>query len=300
MSAAIASPAVVACLVCGDACTTLYLDGADAPLHAAGIGSSRTSIAPGRILRCGGCGAGFRQTRTGHAELAALYRAMDAKVYDSEAAGRERTARRHLEIVKLHACKGRLLDVGCASGLFLLRAAASGWSVAGVEPCETLAREAGSRLEGRGAIHCATLETAGLKPGFDAVTMWDVLEHVPEPRAFLGSAARLLRPGGKLFLNVPDLDSLPARLLGARWPLLLAEHLNYFTRPSLRLLGESAGLKLVKFGRRMVWFSPEYVAYRAAQHGIPAAGTLRRLAAHLPRSLVVPVPMGETWGVWER
>lgn len=56
---------------------------------------------------------------------------------------------------------------------------------------------------------------------------------VPEPLAFLEDAGRLLRPGGKLFLNVPDLDSLPARLLGER-----------------------AGLKLVGLGRRMVWFSP--------------------------------------------
>jgi predicted SAM-dependent methyltransferase len=72
------------------------------------------------------------------------------------------------------------------------------------------------------------LETVSLEGKFDAITAWDVLEHVPHPRAFLSACRSLLRPGGFLFLNVPDLDSWEGELLGRRWPLLLPEHLNYF------------------------------------------------------------------------
>jgi SAM-dependent methyltransferase len=262
------------------------------------LGSSRRSVSPGRILQCEGCGFGYRALRSSSEALAALYRRMDVSVYQAEAASRDRTARRHLRILQRHARRGRLLDIGCASGLFLQRALAAGWEVTGVEPSETLAAEARAALKGRGAVWCATLEEAALAPGFDAVTLWDVLEHVPHPLEFLSHCRRLLAPEGRLFLNTPDLGSLQARLFGRRWPLLLPEHLNYFTRQTLELCARHAGLELVRFGRRPVWFSIEYVACRLAQHGVPGGRLLR--SAPFLRRLPIPVSMGETYGVWRR
>ena len=107
-------------------------------------------------------------------ELAELYRQMDTRVYESELEGRERTARRHLAIVERYAHGGRLLDVGCASGLLLHNAAQRGWEVTGVEPSEVLCTEARKRLAGRAEVHCATLQQARLSGSFDAVTLWDV------------------------------------------------------------------------------------------------------------------------------
>jgi SAM-dependent methyltransferase len=288
-----------ACPVCCGTSIEIYLDGSDRPLEAIELGSSRQRVSPGRILRCTACRFGFRQARSTPEELAELYRGMDTSVYESEIAGRERTARRHLGIVQRHARPGRLLDVGCASGLFLARALEAGWDVTGVEPSETLYARARANLGGRGDIRCATLEEARLSPGFDAITLWDVLEHVPDPFSFLRAGRDLLADGGHLFLNVPDLDSLHSRLFGARWPLLLAEHLNYFTRPSLRLCGERAGLTLVRFGRRPVSFSVEYIAYRLAQHRIPGARTVHKIAGPLGR-VMIPAFLGETWAVWRR
>jgi predicted SAM-dependent methyltransferase len=62
---------------------------------------------------------------------------------------------------------------------------------------------------------------------FDAITVWDVMEHVVDPTKIMKTCRELLKPGGCLFVNVPDLDSLQAILLGKRWPLLLPEHLTY-------------------------------------------------------------------------
>jgi SAM-dependent methyltransferase len=288
----------LACPICGAAALEVYLEDRDVALDASITGSSRQAVSPGRIMRCRVCLFGFRQMRSSPDVLAELYRCMDTVVYESEATGRDRTARRHLAIVERHAHRGRLLDVGCAGGLFLHHALRAGWSVTGIEPSEALSTEARERLGSKGEIHCGTLEGAILLPGFDAVTLWDVLEHVPDPRAFLYACRALLRPGGHLFLNVPDLDSLEARLLGRRWPLFLPEHLNYFNRGSLRLCGERAGLTLVRFGRRRASFSVKYVAKRVAQHGIPGSKMLLKLSETPLGRLLIPVSLGETYAVW--
>ncbi len=80
---------------------------------------------------------------------------------------------------------------------------------------------------------------------FDAVTLWDVLEHLPEPHAALAEIARILRPGGRLVLTTGDVGSLAARLSGSRWHLYtIPEHLFFYTRKSLRLLLEAHGFRV--------------------------------------------------------
>lgn len=136
---------------------------------------------------------------------------------------------------------------------------------------------------------------------FDVVTAWDVVEHVPHPLRFMRLAAGLLRQGGLLFVNVPDLDSLASRLLGARWPALLPEHLNYFNRRSLKLCGERAGLRSLQFGRRNASFSIDYVLHRLGQHQVPGASAARRLARVLRIEKVhIPVAAGEIWCAYRR
>ena len=294
-------PAVAAafeCPVCKTLATKLYLDGEELDLNASLIGSSRERTSPGRILRCRACRFGFRQVRSSPEELRNLYRQMDPGVYESELQGRNRTAHKHLKIVERHVRPGRILDVGCASGLFLRHALQSGWDVTGIEPSESLCAEARANLGGHCDIRCATLEDSRLAGGFDAITLWDVLEHVPDPLGFLSICRELLRHGGYLVLNVPDLDSLEARVLGRRWPLLLPEHLNYFNRDSLRLCGERAGFVPVLSGRRCAFFSVKYVAYRAAQHQILGSVVLRKVAKSFLGRVLIPVSLGETFAVW--
>lgn len=291
----------VPCPICGASDVYVYLQGEDTALDASVLGSSRQHLSHGLILRCKRCQFGFRSLRSNEAELAQLYRQMDTAVYESEEECRQRTAARHLGIVQRYVTQGRLLDVGCASGLFLQEAQKAGWSVVGIEPSIGLYQKAAVLLGERGQLFCDTLEYAPLdSSSFEAITLWDVLEHVPNPVASLCRCCRLLKPGGFLFTNVPDLDSLQARILGKRWPLLLAEHLNYFNRNSLRLCGMKAGLTLIRFSRRRVDFSIEYVMYRMAQHGIRGARTAHAVARKVGGRISMPVALGETWGVWTK
>ena len=290
------------CPVCRSSNTRLHLDDEEEALEPSLFGSSRVKITHGRILRCASCGFGFRERRSNPAEMAELYRQMDVGIYESETAGRKATAARHLGIVhRFSTGRGRLLDAGCASGYFLHQARQAGWSIAGVEPSEILYAKAREVLGSGAEIYCSVLENTAFPPAsFDAITLWDVLEHVSEPVDFMKLCATLLKPGGRLFVNVPDLDSIEARLLGTRWPLLLAEHLNYFNRASLSRCGELAGLSWVHFGRRRASFSLDYILFRLAQHRIPGSDLARKLARPVAHRVSIPIYLGERFGVWSR
>ncbi|HEX6897120.1 MAG TPA: class I SAM-dependent methyltransferase [Bryobacteraceae bacterium] len=290
------------CPVCGSNRVKLHLDGSRHSLDHAAFGSSRTDLSIGRLLRCIDCGFGFTEVRPALDRLKDLYRSLDTAVYESEALARTRTAQRHLRMLNRHAhAPGRLLDVGCASGKFLFAATEAGWTATGIEPSEVLCRQAQQLLDGSACVLNHTLEESDLPAAhFDAVTMWDVLEHVPDPRAFISKSISLLKPGGLLVVNVPDLNSCVARLLGRRWPLLLPEHLNYFTRASLKACVQTVGAELLEIGHRPVNFSIQYVLYRASQH-MPVFRLLSHAVAGSRLSgCLVLVWMGELYGVWRK
>jgi len=138
---------------------------------------------------------------------------------------------------------GRVLDVGCAAGYFLRVMRDRGWQVHGVEPSASIRRVAEEAL-GSEALHAGPLDDAALEPeSFDLVTLWDVIEHLPDPVGTLRQAAALLRPGGRLLVETQNVGSLFARLLGRRWQHYKhAEHLWHFNRRTLAEALARAGL----------------------------------------------------------
>ena len=109
----------------------------------------------------------------------------------------------------------RLLDIGCSTGVFLA-AAPRGWQVEGIEPSAAAAERA-HRTFGL-HVHVGMLEATELPPHtFDAVTLWDVLEHVHDPLDTLARIRTLLRPDGVLIFRVPNRDAADARLFGPCW-----------------------------------------------------------------------------------
>ena len=290
------------CPICADARFELYLDGDDLGISAESVGSSRTLLSHGRILRCSACGLGYRSFRPTDNQLAALYRAADDRMYEAEMPNRWRTARRHLQLVERHVpIKGHVLDIGCASGAFLRVMGDAGWAIEGIEPAASQYRRARAMLGESAAIQECVLQQAHLPDTYDLITLWDVLEHVVEPVSFLALAASHLREGGYLMLNVPRIDSIPARILGSRWPLLLAEHLNYFTIPSLRTCGRAAGIELIHTGQRPAAFSLGYVSFRAAQHGILGAEILGQVINRFGLAeQSIPVWLGEVYAIFRK
>ena len=294
-------PIITNCPVCRSANTKLHLDGND-NLSPQSVGSSRTKLSHGRILRCNECRSCFRSFRPDGEQLAELYQSADDTVYEGELLNRRRTAMRHRRIVeRRHPQPGTIIDVGCASGVFLRLMADDGWTVYGVEPAAAQYAKAKSILPETACIQQTTLEKAVLPHNADVVTLWDVLEHVPNPSEFLQKCSSLLRPSGHLVLNVPRIDSFSARLLRSHWPLLLAEHLNYFTLEGLRALGKQAGLQLVATGRRPVTFSVDYICYRLSQHGLPGMSRAGELLSRLNmQSWSASIFMGEIFAIFTK
>jgi SAM-dependent methyltransferase len=123
--------------------------------------------------------------------------------------------------------------------------------------------------------------------------MWDVVEHLADPRRDLELARDLLRPGGRLVISTIDAGSLVARLLGARWPWLMDMHLFYFDRRNLPALLEELGFRVVERGDYVHTVSAGYLL-RKAEASFPVLRPLARLLrALLPAGLPVPVSLGD-------
>lgn len=140
--------------------------------------------------------------------------------------------------------RGRILDVGCGAGLFLEIAAQRGWDVLACEPN----RACRSRLEEKGIPHVGQgLEDVAVEPeSLDCVTMWTVLEHVPDPAGYLKRACGLLREGGLLCILVPNLDALANRILHEKSTTFCGDsHINFFNRATLGRMLEQAGCEIV-------------------------------------------------------
>lgn len=151
----------------------------------------------------------------------------------------------------------RIFDVGAATGYFLDLARAEGWQTAGIEISDFAVQAALKRghqvVSGDFAVYRSTDKA-------DVVTLWDVLEHVKNPPAYLAAAADLLVPGGLLAINTVNITSCWARLLGRRWQLIVPpEHLFYFSSRQLQLLIATAGFKIIKIGRIRKNFSLSYI-----------------------------------------
>lgn len=132
----------------------------------------------------------------------------------------------------------RILDIGSAGGYFLKAAVDAGFSSVGVEPNKELS-ERGRQYYGVD-LRSGTLDDQHFAPeSFSLVTLWDVLEHVTEPRILLEQIKIVLKQGGRLAVNFPDYGSRIRKLMRFKWPFFLSVHLHYFTVAHLdRLLRE--------------------------------------------------------------
>ncbi|MCB9849906.1 MAG: class I SAM-dependent methyltransferase [Phycisphaerales bacterium] len=157
-----------------------------------------------------------------------------------------------------------LLDVGCGPGFFLEQAKQGGLRTQGLE-VSPFAAHYGREQLGL-AIDCGAVDPqqlARFTEPFDLVTMWDVIEHLPEPQTAIAQLAGKLSPGGVLALSTGDVASLAARLCGRRWHLYnLPEHLWFFNERSLRLLLERAGLVVERVRREACWYTARYLLDR--------------------------------------
>lgn len=197
-----------------------------------------------------------------------------------------------LRLEALAPRKGALLDVGAATGHFVGMAKAAGWDARGIDVSE--AGAAAAKAKGL-RVDATTLDAFDAAPeSFEALTMWDVIEHLPDPFGALDRCHRLLQPGGVLAIITPDGGSLWARLLGKRWHSLIPpEHIFIFGRSALRLALEKAGFDVVEAQNPVKSFTLPYVVSTFARWtGIAALAKAAEALRSTPfAKLAFPIPL---------
>jgi 2-polyprenyl-3-methyl-5-hydroxy-6-metoxy-1,4-benzoquinol methylase len=138
--------------------------------------------------------------------------------------------------------KGNLLDIGAGTGDFLLTAKQNGWNTIGVEPSE---KAKGIAINKGIQFSDSTQELES--HSFDVITMWHVLEHVPNLEIQIKELKRLVKPNGTIIIAVPNYKSYDANYYGKFWAAFdVPIHFWHFSKKAIQLLFEIENLKLEK------------------------------------------------------
>jgi len=216
----------------------------------------------GALLRCIACGQLLSQcSEARYWESMQEFDDPQGTLPDARSVERRfRRSRKFLDriarLLQRPAANIRLLDVGCSSGAFLGAAVRLGYAAEGVEPAPkaaATAQAAGLKVR-QGLLH-----EAGYADGqFDAVTLFEVIEHLKQPLELLAECRRILRPGGILLVGTGNAASWSMAAMGAKWEYLsIAKHgghVSFFTPESLEKLARRAGFSVAAVHTRGVRF----------------------------------------------
>lgn len=208
---------------------------------------------------------------------------VEPHVEQSEQPWRELMARERLDDLKRFVSHGRLLEVGCSTGEMLL-AAKESFAVFGVE-----ADALSSRIASERGVQCfngalADAQIAGEKladASFDVAALYHVIEHFPSPRAEMNELHRILKPGGLLVVETPNIANVWFRLLGARWRQFIPDHVFFFSPQTIRRLCDETGFEIVELRNVGKAMSARLLISRLGRYHQPTARILSRFSRNL-------------------
>lgn len=168
---------------------------------------------------------------------------------------KRRAIKNKLRLIEQHQpVKGKILDIGAGTGDFLLEAKNKNWETVGVEPNE----KAKSIAIKKGVLFADTIEKLESN-SFDVITLWHVLEHVPDVVHQVAELKRLLKPSGTLIIAVPNFKSFDANYYKSFWAAYdVPRHLWHFSKTAIEKLFDKQNMNLVAV--KPMWFDSYYVS----------------------------------------
>lgn len=220
---------------------------------------------PFAIVSCSACGFRLTNPRPDAQSIGAYYKSVDYVSHNDSGGGvinrvyravRSYTLRSKLTLINsLTGGTGSLLDVGCGTGAFLETCKRVGWQTTGMEP-DPDARAIAT--EKTGNLIFPEMASVPVDQGFDVITMWHVLEHVPNLPETIGQLHARLKAGGTLIVAVPNSNSYDAQYFGAQWAAYdVPRHLSHFTPETIERLFNNNGFRLV--GQKPMVFDAFYI-----------------------------------------
>ena len=215
----------------------------------------------GRIVKCKKCGLVYINPMIKSEIISENYKNVQDLNYISEKENRTYTFKKKLNIIETYKKNGKLLDVGCSFGLFLSVASENNWDTYGVEISKFSSGYAKTNL-GLNVVNSDLFKAEYCNEFFDIVTLWDTIEHLPNPSETLLEINRILKVDGIICVDTPNIESLLARILKRKWFQIIRCHVYYFSKNTLEKILEKSGFEVIKtisFSRR---FSLESIIKR--------------------------------------
>lgn len=164
------------------------------------------------------------------------------------------TIRNKVKLLSKNSVKGNLLDIGAGTGNFLVEAKNNNWNVAGIEPNE----KAKTLAQKKGINFIENIETIS-ENSFDVITMWHVLEHIPDLDYQITQLKRICKPNGIIIIAVPNFKSYDANYYKQFWAAYdVPRHLWHFSKKGIEKLFLNYKIELVKV--KPMWFDSFYVS----------------------------------------
>lgn len=247
-----------------------------------------------RLVKCLDCDMIYENPRYEAKTIIQGYTASQEANYDSQHAMRVnsffRALKKHAPYIPPTGAK--VLDIGTAGGAFLDAATQYGYDAYGMEPSLDLV----TRGKARGLkIEQGTIENHHFElNSFDMVCLWDVIEHLPDPKAALIEVKKLLRPDGILLINYPDIGTVQAKIAGKRFWWILSVHLHHFSRKSITEICARTGFYAFHFRRYWQILEFGYLEKMAVHYKIPFTKTIMQLTPDVIKRIPIPYYASQT------
>lgn len=247
-----------------------------------------------RIVKCNLCGMIYENPRFPEDVILSGYINTEQSLHDSQYKNRVKSFYKALKgLEKWIPPKGaKILDIGTAGGAFLESAKKFGYDAYGLEPSLYLTNECKKR--GLKVIQGTIDNNPFEEKSFDMICLWDVIEHLVEPKEDLLKIKKMLKQGGILLINYPDIGTPIAKFFGKYFWWIVSVHLHHFDRRTISKLCEITGFEVFLFKRYWQILDLGYLFEMAIRYKVPLAKFIKNLLPDFIKNIPIPYYASQT------